>query len=74
MPHTIAGAPVRIYSAAKAVADCFKFRNQIGTKTAIGALKDAWKEKQVTTEDLYRFARVSRVLNVMRPYLKGVFE
>jgi hypothetical protein len=35
------------------VADCFKFRNQIGTKTAIKALKDAWKKKQVATEDLY---------------------
>ena len=72
--HTIAGVPVRIYSAAKTVADCFKFRNQIGTKTAIEALKDAWKKKQVTTEDLYRFARVCRVLNVMRPYLEGVLE
>jgi predicted transcriptional regulator of viral defense system len=72
--HTIAGVPVQIYSAAKTVADCFKFRNQIGTRTAIEALKDAWKKKQVTTEDLYRFARVCRVLNVMRPYLEGVLE
>ncbi len=72
--HSIAGVPVRIYSAAKTVVDCFKFRNQIGTKTAIEALKDAWKKKQVTTEDLYRFARVCRVLNVMRPYLEGVLE
>ncbi len=66
--------PVRIYSAAKTVVDCFKFRNQIGTKTAIEALNDAWKKKQVTTEDLYRFARTCRVLNVMRPYLEGVLE
>ena len=66
--------PVRIYSAAKTVADCFKFRNQIGTKTAIEALKDAWRKNQVTTQDLYRFARVCRVLNIMRPYLEGVLE
>ena len=72
--HHIAGVPVRIYSAAKTVADCFKFRNQVGTKTAIEALKDAWKKKRVTTEDLYRFARVCRVLNVMRPYLEGVLD
>lgn len=72
--HTIAGVPVRIYSAAKTVADCFKFRNQIGTRTAIEALKDAWRKKQVTTADLYHFARVCRVLNVMRPYLEGVLE
>jgi hypothetical protein len=28
----------------------------------------------VTNDDLYRFARVCRVLNVMRPYLEGVIE
>lgn len=72
--HTIAGVPVRIYSAAKTVADCFKFRNQIGTRTAVEALKDAWGKKRVTTDDLYHFARVCRVLNVMRPYLEGVIE
>jgi len=72
--HSIAGVPVRIFSAAKTVADCFKFRNQIGTKTAIEALKDGWKMKRVTAEDLYRFARVCRVLNVMRPYLEGILE
>ncbi len=72
--HTIAGVPVRSYSAAKTVSDCFKFRNQIGTKTAVEALKDSWKKKPVTTEDLYRFARVCRVLKMMRPYLERVFE
>ena len=66
--------PVRIYSAAKTVADCFKFRNQIGTRTAVEALKDAWRKKLVTNDDLYHFARVCRVLNVMRPYLEGVIE
>lgn len=72
--HVIAGVPVRIYSAAKTVADCFKFRNQIGTRTAVEALKDAWRKKLVTNDDLYHFARVCRVLNVMRPYLEGVIE
>ena len=70
--HLIAGVPVRIYCAAKTVADCFKFRNQIGTNTAVEALREAWQEKKVTTEDLYRYARVCRVLNVMRPYLEGM--
>ena len=38
------------------------------------SLKDAWRKKQVTPAELYRFARVCRVLNVMRPYLEGVLE
>lgn len=72
--HTIAGVAVRIYSVAKTVADCFKFRNQIGTKTAVEALREAWKKRMVTTADLYRFARVCRVMNIMRPYLEGILE
>ena len=72
--HQIAGVPVKIYSVAKTLADCFKFRNQIGTKTAVDALREAWQKKKVTTEDLYRCARVCRVLNIMRPYLEGMLE
>lgn len=72
--HLIAGVPVKIYCAAKTVADCFKFRNHVGTRTAVEALREAWKKKKVTTEDLYRYARVCRVLNVMRPYLEGALE
>ena len=72
--HQIEGVTVRVYSAAKTVADCFKFRNQIGTKTAVDALREAWQKQKVTTEDLYRYARVCRVLNIMRPYLEGMLE
>ncbi len=35
------GAPIRVYSAAKTVTDCFKFRNKIGLDVALEALKDA---------------------------------
>lgn len=72
--HLVAGVPVRVYSAAKTVADCFKFRNQIGTRTAVEALREAWQKRKATSEALYRFARVCRVLNVMRPYLEGMLE
>ena len=72
--HIIAGVPVKIYSVAKTLADCFKFRNQIGISIAVEALKDAWKKKKVTSDRLYHYARVCRVLNVMRPYLEGVLE
>ena len=72
--HQIAGVPVKIYSVAKTLADCFKFRNQIGTKTAVEALREAWQKKKITTEDLYRYARVCRVQNIMRPYLEGMLE
>ena len=72
--HIIAGVPVKIYSVEKTLADCFKFRNQISTSLAVEALKDAWKKRKAKTENIYHFARVCRVLNVMRPYLEGILE
>lgn len=70
--HERDGARLRIYSAAKTVADCFKHRNQIGLDVAIEALKAAWKTRKASADDLWRHAKVCRVANVMRPYLEAV--
>ncbi|HWE97412.1 MAG TPA: type IV toxin-antitoxin system AbiEi family antitoxin domain-containing protein [Tepidisphaeraceae bacterium] len=70
----IEGVEVRIYSAAKTVADCFKYRNKIGVDVAVQALRDAWQKRAVTADQLAHFARVCRVTNVMRPYLDSLFS
>lgn len=70
--HERDGARLRIYSAAKTVADCFKHRNQIGLDVAIEALKAAWRTRKASADDLWRHAKVCRVANVMRPYLEAV--
>lgn len=70
--HTLEGVPVRIYSAAKTVADCFKYRNKIGTTVAVEALRDAWRTGKASADDLTRSAKVCRVLNVMRPYMESL--
>ena len=70
--HTIEGVPVRVYSAAKAVADCFKFRNKIGLDVAIEALKDCLRQKKASVNEIYRYAKVCRVSNVIRPYMEAV--
>ena len=69
--HKIDGVPVRIYSAAKTVADCFKYRNKIGTDIAVEALKDYLKKYRRGADALWRFAKICRVANVMRPYLEA---
>ena len=69
--HKIDGVPVRIYSAAKTVADCFKYRNKIGTEVAVEALKDYLKKYRRGADALWRFAKICRVANVMRPYLEA---
>jgi predicted transcriptional regulator of viral defense system len=61
-------AMVRVTGVAKTVADCFKYRNKIGLDVALNALREAWREKRMTSDDLWRYAKVCRVANVMRPY------
>ena len=63
---------LRVYSAAKTVADCFKHRNKIGLDVAIEALKDALAQNKATADELWRFAKICRVGNVMRPYLEAL--
>lgn len=69
--HAIEGVQVRVYSAAKTVADCFKYRHKIGTDIAIEALRDALRTRKATIGDIHRYAKVCRVANVMRPYLES---
>lgn len=66
------GAPIRVYSAAKTVTDCFKFRNKIGLDVALEALRDGWAQRKLTMDALWHYAAVDRVTNVMRPYLESV--
>lgn len=70
--HVIDGVPVCVTNVAKTVADCFKYRNKIGLDVALEALHDAWREKRTTIDELWRFAAVCRVANVMRPYVEGL--
>jgi predicted transcriptional regulator of viral defense system len=70
--HPVEGVTVRVYSAAKTVADCFKFRNKIGLDIAIEALKDCLRQKKATVNEIYRYAKVCRVSNVIRPYMEAL--
>jgi len=70
--HEIAGVSVPIYVPAKTVADCFKYRSRIGLDVAIEALRDARKRRKATADDLWRYAKICRVANVMRPYIEAL--
>lgn len=70
--HRIEGVTVRVYSAAKTIADCFKYRNKIGLDVTLEALRDGWRRRRVTMEELWRYAAICRVANVMRPYLESL--
>jgi predicted transcriptional regulator of viral defense system len=71
--RVIDGASVCVYSAAKTVADLFKFRNRVGLEIAIAALKDGLREKRFSADELMRAADVDRVRRIVTPYVEGYF-
>ncbi len=70
--HKVEGVPVKVYSPAKTVADCFKYRNKIGLDVALEALRECIREQKCTMDDIWHYAGVCRVANVMRPYLEAL--
>ena len=65
------GISVSVYSPAKTVADCFKFRNKIGLDVAMEALRDALQKRKATRDEIWHYAEICRVQNVIRPYLEA---
>jgi len=70
--HCIDGVDIRVYSAAKTVADCFKFRNRVGLDVAIEALKEGWRHKKFTIDELMRYEEICRVTKVIQPYAETI--
>jgi predicted transcriptional regulator of viral defense system len=64
------GIELRVYDAAKTVADCFKYRNKVGLDVAIEALREGWRANKFTLEQLTEAARICRVGRVIQPYLE----
>jgi predicted transcriptional regulator of viral defense system len=70
--HRVEGVDIQVYSAAKTVADCFKYRNKVGVDVAIEALRDFVRRHRGGATELARFAHICRVTRVMQPYLDAI--
>ena len=70
--HRIDGINVKIYSIAKTVADCFKYRNVIGLEAALEALKDIIQNKRASIENISHFAGICRVTKIIKPYIEAI--
>jgi predicted transcriptional regulator of viral defense system len=70
--HVLDGVTVRVFSEAKTVADCFKFRNKIRLDVAIEALQETVRARRVAPAEIMRFAQIDRVAKIMRPYLAAL--
>lgn len=70
--HDVGGVKIKIYSAARTIADIFKFRNKLGLDVAVEALRFARERKRIQNRELTHFARLLRVEAPMRPYLQAL--
>jgi predicted transcriptional regulator of viral defense system len=70
--HAIEGVPVKVYNPAKTVVDCFKFRNKVGLDVALEALRETWRARRCTMDELTHYANICRVTKVMKPYLESL--
>lgn len=70
--HKIDGVTVKVYGKEKTIADCFKFRRQIGKDIALEALKDYMKESSPNISRLVEYAKINRVEKIIRPYIEAL--
>ncbi|MGE3961761.1 MAG: AbiEi antitoxin N-terminal domain-containing protein [Dehalococcoidia bacterium] len=70
--RVIDGVTARVTSPARTVADCFKYRNKIGLDIAVEALRLCIETRKCNRSDLWRYATIDRVANVIRPYLEAL--
>ena len=70
--RSLDSVPLRIYSPAKTIADCFKYRNKIGIGVAVEALRMLKERGDLEPDEILHFARICRVVTIMKPYLQAL--
>ena len=70
--HNIEGVPAQVFSIAKTVADCFKYRNKLGLDVALEALRETLRSRKATPAAIWEAAKICRVANVIRPYMEAL--
>ncbi|MBE9210576.1 type IV toxin-antitoxin system AbiEi family antitoxin domain-containing protein [Nostoc sp. LEGE 06077] len=70
--HFVEGVRVPVYSPAKTVVDCFKFRSKVGLDVALEALRECLQKKCCTVDEIWQYAKICRMQNVIRPYLEAL--
>ena len=69
---TIDGVKVKIFSPAKTVVDCFRYRRIAGLDVALETLRLALRSRKAKPDDIAHLAKHLRIWTVIRPYLESV--
>lgn len=70
--YDISGVKIKVYTPAKTIVDCFRFRNKIGLDVALEALHEGWRKRLFTMDELYKYGEICKVNKVMKPYLESL--
>jgi predicted transcriptional regulator of viral defense system len=70
--HQIEGVDVPVYEPAKTIVDCFRYRNKIGLDIALEGLREGLRQRRVTSDQLWQFAKIGRIWSVIRPYVEAI--
>lgn len=70
--NELQGVKVKVFSLAKTIVDCFKYRQKIGLDIALNALKESWIQKRIQIDEIWYYAKICRVKTVIRPYLESL--
>jgi len=68
----IDGVPVKIFNPAKTIVDCFRYRHKIGMDVCLEALREGWRKRLFSMDELWKYAKICRVSTVIRPYLEAL--
>ena len=68
----IDGVEVKVFSAAKTIVDCFRYRRIVGLDVALEALRLGVRSRKATPDEIVRMAKALRIWSVLRPYLESV--
>ena len=70
--HLIESVPVKVFGAARTVADCFRHRSKVGLSVAIEGLQEALRQRKATPAEIARQAERGGISTVIRPYLEAL--
>ena len=70
--HLIEAVPVKVFGAARTVADCFRHRSKVGLSVAIEGLQEALRQRKATPAEIARQAERGGISTVIRPYLEAL--
>ena len=66
-----AAVEVSITSPARTIVDCFRYRAKVGLDVAMEGLREGLQQRKATPDELWGYARTTRVWSIMRPYVEA---